>query len=275
MTAAFEQPAVVSSEHAVTLLEPLTELVLRAGAAIMAIQRDAKVTQKPDGSPVTPADLAADQVIAEGLAQIAPHVPVLSEECCSNGRPTSGSFFVVDPLDGTKEYIAGRDEFTVNLALVCDGLPVLGIVGAPALGLAWRGAVGHGAERLTVAADGISFTASQIRTRPLPQPGEPWIATVSRSHLDAATVAFIDARPGAVHATLGSSLKFCRIAEGEADIYPRLASICEWDIAAGAALVIAAGGKVTDRTGAPLRFDEPRPNFIVPEFIAWGDRNGR
>lgn len=274
MTAAFEQPAIVSSEHAATLLEPLTELVLRAGAAIMAIPRDAKVTQKPDGSPVTPADLAADRVIAEGLAKIAPHVPVLSEECCSNGRPTSGSFFVVDPLDGTKEYIAGRDEFTVNLALVSDGLPVLGIVGAPAQGIAWRGAIGHGAERLTVAADGTSFTTSAIRTRPLPEPGEPWIATVSRSHLDAATVAFIDARPGAVHATLGSSLKFCWIAEGKADIYPRLASICEWDIAAGAALVIAAGGKVTDRTGAPLRFDEPRPNFIVPEFIAWGDRNG-
>lgn len=274
MTAAFEQPAVVSSEHAAALLEPLTELVLRAGAAIMAIPRDAKVTQKPDGSPVTPADLAADRVITEGLAKIAPHVPVLSEECCSKGRPTSGSFFVVDPLDGTKEYIAGRDEFTVNLALVCDGLPVLGIVGAPAQGIAWRGAVGHGAERLTVAVDGISFSASQIRTRPLPQPGEPWIATVSRSHLDAATVAFIDARPGAVHTTLGSSLKFCWIAEGKADIYPRLASICEWDIAAGAALVIAAGGKVTDRTGAPLRFDQPRPNFIVPEFIAWGDRNG-
>jgi 3'(2'), 5'-bisphosphate nucleotidase len=274
MTAAFDQPAIVSSEHAATLLEPLTELVLRAGAAIMAIPRDAKVTQKPDGSPVTPADLAADRVIAEGLAKIAPHVPVLSEECCSKGRPTSGSFFVVDPLDGTKEYIAGRNEFTVNLALVSDGLPVLGIVGAPAQGIAWRGAVGHGAERLTVAADGTSFTASQIRTRPLPQPGEPWIATVSRSHLDVATVAFIDARPGAVHATLGSSLKFCWIAEGKADIYPRLASICEWDIAAGAALVIAAGGKVTDRTGAPLRFDEPRPNFIVPEFIAWGDRNG-
>lgn len=275
MTAAFEQPAVVSAEHAAALLEPLTKLVLRAGAAIMAIPRDAKVTQKPDGSPVTPADLAADQVIAEGLAQIAPHVPVLSEECCGNGRPTSGSFFVVDPLDGTKEYIAGRNEFTVNLALVCDGVPVLGIIGAPARGLAWRGVVGHGAEQLTVAADGVSFAATAIRTRPLPQRGEPWTATVSRSHLDPATVAFIDARPGAVHATLGSSLKFCWIAEGKADIYPRLAPICEWDIAAGAALVVAAGGKVTDAAGAPLRFDAPRPNFIVPEFIAWGDPDGR
>ena len=274
MTAAFEHPA-VSSEHAFALLAPLTELALRAGAAIMAIPRDAKVTQKQDGSPVTPADLAADRVIAEGLAAIAPGVPVLSEECCDRGRPTTGSFFVVDPLDGTKEYVAGRDEFTVNLALVSDGAPVLGIVGAPALRLAWRGVAGHGAERLTVAANGLSFTTAAIRTRPLPQPGEPWVATVSRSHLDAATLAFIGARPGAVHATLGSSLKFCRIAEGEADIYPRLAPICEWDIAAGAALVIAAGGKVTDTRGAPLRFDAPRPNFIVPEFIAWGDRDGR
>ncbi|QDL96524.1 3'(2'),5'-bisphosphate nucleotidase CysQ [Rhodopseudomonas palustris] len=275
MTAAFEQPAVVSSEHAAALLAPLTEVVLRAGAAIVAISRDTPVLHKGDGSPVTAADLAADRVIAEGLAAVAPDLPVLSEESCSGGRPSSGSFFVVDPLDGTKEYIAGRDEFTVNLALVSDGVPVLGIVGAPALGLAWRGVAGHGAERLTLAADGRSFAAEPIRTRPLPKPGEPWVATVSRSHLDAATVAFIDARPGAVHATLGSSLKFCRIAEGEADIYPRLASICEWDIAAGAALVIAAGGKVTDTSGAPLRFDEPRPNFIVPEFIAWGDRNGR
>ncbi|NEW93591.1 3'(2'),5'-bisphosphate nucleotidase CysQ [Rhodopseudomonas sp. BR0M22] len=275
MTAAFEHTAAVSSDHAFALLPPLTDLVLRAGAAIMAIPRDTKVSHKQDGSPVTPADLAADRVIAEGLAAIAPRVPVLSEECCGNGRPTTGSFFVVDPLDGTKEYIAGRDEFTVNLALVSDGLPVLGIVGAPALGLAWRGVVGHGAERLTIAADGAGFTASPIRTRQLPKPGLPWVATVSRSHLDAATVAFIGARPGAMHVTLGSSLKFCRIAEGEADIYPRLAPICEWDIAAGAAVVLAAGGKMTDASGAPLRFDAPRPNFIVPEFIAWGDRDGR
>ncbi|MGX7743481.1 3'(2'),5'-bisphosphate nucleotidase CysQ family protein [Rhodopseudomonas parapalustris] len=274
MTAAFDHQAAISSERAFALLAPLTDLVLRAGASIMAIPRDTKVSHKQDGSPVTPADLAADRVIAEGLAAIAPNVPVLSEECCGNGRPTTGSFFVVDPLDGTKEYIAGRDEFTVNLALVSDGLPVLGIVGAPALGLAWRGVVGHGAERLTIAADGAGFTASPIRTRQLPKPGLPWVATVSRSHLDAATVAFIGARPGAMHVTLGSSLKFCRIAEGEADIYPRLAPICEWDIAAGAAVVLAAGGKMTDASGAPLRFDAPRPNFIVPNFIAWGDRDG-
>ncbi|MFZ5737499.1 MAG: 3'(2'),5'-bisphosphate nucleotidase CysQ family protein [Pseudomonadota bacterium] len=275
MTAAFEHPTAASPDRLPALLAPLTDLVLRAGAAIMAIPRDAKVTQKLDGSPVTPADLAADRVIAEGLAAIAPGVPVLSEESCDRGRPTTGSFFVVDPLDGTKEYIAGRDEFTVNLALVSDGVPVLGLVCAPALGLAWRGVVGQNAERLTIAANGIGFTTSAIRTRPLPEPGQPWTATVSRSHLDPRTLAFITGRPGAVHATLGSSLKFCRIAEGEADIYPRLAPICEWDIAAGAALVIAAGGKVTDASGAPLRFDEPRPNFIVPDFIAWGDRNGR
>lgn len=274
MTAVCEKTAILSSEDALAKLAPLTRLVLRAGAAIMTIPHDAKVTQKQDGSPVTFADLAADRLIGEGLAQIAPQVPVLSEECCGKGHPMSNSFFVVDPLDGTKEYIAGRDEFTVNLALVCDGLPVLGIISAPAQGLAWRGMLGHGAERLTITADGATFVASAISTRSLLQPGEPWTATVSRSHLDAATISFINARPGAVHATLGSALKFCWIAEGKADIYPRLTPIYEWDIVAGTALVCAAGGKVTDATGAPLRFDEPRPNFIVPEFIAWGDRNG-
>jgi 3'(2'), 5'-bisphosphate nucleotidase len=271
MSAAFGQQTAVSPEQAAALLAPLTELVLRAGAAILAIPRDAAVEHKEDGSPVTPADLAADRVIADGLARIAPAVPVLSEERCGNGRPVSGSFFLVDPLDGTKEYVAGRDEFTVNVALVSDGRPVLGIVGAPALGLAWRGLVGRGAERLAVGPEGISFAASPIRTRALPPAGQPWRVAVSRSHLDGRTVAFIEARPGAVRTVTGSAVKFCRVAEGEADIYPRLSPTCEWDIAAGAAVVIAAGGKVTDGSGAALRFDAPRPNFIVPEFIAWGD----
>lgn len=271
MDGADESCLVVSQHRAATLIAPLTDLVLRAGAAIVAIGRSRQVAHKSDGSPVTSADLAADRVIAAGLSQLAPEVPVLSEERCSLGRPSSGSFFLVDPLDGTKEFVAGRDEFTVNLALVSNGRPILGIVGAPALGLAWRGLVGHGAERLVVAADGASYRTEQVRTRPHPPSGQPWIAAVSRSHLDERTVAFIDRRPGAVRATIGSALKFCRVAEGQADIYPRLSPTCEWDIAAGAAVVAAAGGKVTDGRGAPLRFDAPRPDFIVPDFIAWGD----
>ncbi|WP_322515995.1 3'(2'),5'-bisphosphate nucleotidase CysQ [Rhodopseudomonas palustris] len=268
---AFGTGPLISHNDAIALMQPLTELVLRAGAAILATDRSDPVEHKPDGSPVTTADLAADRIIAEGLKQIAPDVPALSEERCGLGRPSSGSFFLVDPLDGTKEYVAGRDEFTVNLALVTDGKPLLGIVGAPALGLVWRGLVGHGAERLAIAADGSGYAATPIHTRPMPADGAPWIVAISRLHLDERTLAFIADRPGGVHARMGSALKFCRIADGEADIYPRLSPTCEWDIAAGAAVVIAAGGELTDSSGGPLRFDEPRPNFIVPEFIAWGD----
>jgi len=131
------------------LLAPLADLVARAGAAVLAVSRDAMHVQgKADGSPVTDADLAADRVIARGLAAIAPQVPVLSEERAHlTARPSRGSFFIVDPLDGTREFVAGRDEVTVNIALITDGEPRLGVVGAPALGLIWRGLVGDGAER--------------------------------------------------------------------------------------------------------------------------------
>jgi len=264
----------IGREAAAAMMDQLTDLVLRAGAATLAVDRRAMAIEgKADGSPVTEADLAADRIIAEGLARLMPEVPALSEERAAQGRPASGSFFLIDPLDGTKEFVAGRDEFTVNLALVTDGTPLLGIVGAPALGLAWRGLVGFGAERLTINPDGLSYTTAPIHTRPLPPPGRDWIVAISRLHLDARTTAFIASRPGAVRQTMGSAVKFCRVAEGQADIYPRLSPTCEWDIAAGHAIVTAAGGRVTDSKGAALRFDEPGEKFIVPEFIAWGDPN--
>jgi 3'(2'), 5'-bisphosphate nucleotidase len=256
------------------LMAPLTELVAAAGSAILAVDRSRmRVEGKSDGSPVTEADLASDRIIADGLARLAPDIPTLSEErATQDGGRRLETFFLVDPLDGTKEFVAGRDEFTVNLALVSNGTPLLGIVGAPALGLIWRGLVGQGtgnrAERLATAG-GIG-AAAPIRTRPFPKAGQPWIAAVSRSHGDAATEAFIDARPGAVRKTLGSAVKFARVAEGAADIYPRLAPTSEWDIAAGHALVTAAGGKVTDPAGGALRFGAGK-DFIVPAFIAWGD----
>ncbi len=261
---------VIEGEAAAALLEPLTDLVIRAGAAILAVNRTAmRVEGKLDGSPVTEADLAADRIIAEGLARIAPQVPAVSEERVNLAEPSyNGSFFLIDPLDGTKEFVAGRDEFTVNLALVTNGTPLLGIVGAPALGLVWRGLVGHGAERLQ---SGEKPVAEPIHTRPYPKRGEPWIAAVSRSHGDSRTEAFIAARPGAIRKVLGSAVKFGRVAEGQADIYPRLAPTSEWDIAAGHAVVTAAGGMITDAQGAPLRFGSGRAGFIVPEFIAWGD----
>ena len=276
MNEARKSRPVIDLDTAATLMAPLTDLVVRAGAAILAVNRgEMKIDGKADGSPVTEADLAADRIIAEGLARLVPDVPALSEERVALARPLyDTSFFLVDPLDGTKEFVAGRNEFTVNLALVTNGRPLLGIIGAPALGLIWRGLVGRGAERLTTREPSI---AEPIHTRTLPKRGEPWIVAVSRSHGDSRTEAFIAKRPGAVRQALGSAVKFGRVAEGGADIYPRLAPTSEWDVAAGHAVVTAAGGRIADAQGAELQFGRGRQGlqgqqaFIVPEFIAWGD----
>ena len=276
MNEARSSAPLIDRDAAAALIEPLTDLVVRAGAAILAVNRAAmRIDGKVDGSPVTEADLAADRIIGEGLARLIPAVPAISEERVHLAKPPyDGSFFLIDPLDGTKEFVAGRGEFTVNLALVTNGVPLLGIIGAPALGLIWRGLVGRGAERLAIgdgAIVGTDLGAGPIHPRLIPRPGAPWIAAVSRSHGDARTEAFIDGRPGAVRQRLGSAVKFGRVAEGAADIYPRLAPTCEWDIAAGHAIVTAAGGKVTDAQGADVPFGRGRDDFIVPEFIAWGD----
>lgn len=263
--------ATIDIDTAQAMMEPLTALIVQAGRAILAINRRAlDVCEKPDGSPVTEADLAADRTIAAGLARIAPGIPTLSEERAGPAKAFDGSFFLIDPLDGTKEFIAGRGEFTVNLALVSQATPLLGIVCAPALGLVWRGLVGRGAERLPFSDDGIG-AATPIRTKKAPKSGQSWIAAVSRSHADARTEAFIQTRPGAVRLPLGSAVKFGRLAEGTVDIYPRLAPTSEWDVAAGHAVVTAAGGTVTTDSGTPLRFGEGREDFIIPAFIAWGD----
>src|SRR4051794_8856725 len=185
---------VIDGDCAVALLAPLTELVMRAGEAIRAVNRATMTSgDKADGSPVTEADLAADRVIAEGLARLFPDVQTLSEERSLLAKlPASSSFFLIDPLDGTKEFIAGRDEFTVNLALVTQGVPLLGIVGAPALGKIWRGLVGYGAVRIEVRSGQIG-AAQPIHTRTAPR--KPLIAAVSRSHADSRTDAFIAGLP--------------------------------------------------------------------------------
>lgn len=260
-------------EAAALLMEPLTDIVVQAGAAILAVSRSSmQVTGKSDGSPVTEADMAAHRVISEGLKKLAPAIPALSEERTDlAARPYKNSFFLVDPLDGTKEFMADRDEYTVNVALITHGKPLLGIIAAPALGLVWRGLVGSGAERLLVTKDGKTRSGHPIHTRRHPGPGGAWIVAVSRSHGDKRTEAFIADRPGAIRQALGSAVKFGRIAEGGADIYPRLSPTSEWDVAAGHAVVTAAGGKITDSKGADLCFGEAREDFLVPEFIAWGD----
>jgi 3'(2'), 5'-bisphosphate nucleotidase len=257
-------------DQAADMLDDLTKIVARACTVIRDISPAAAGAQlKPDQSPVTAADTASEAAILDGLARLMPEVPVLSEEMASAKAPPAldGSFFVVDPLDGTREYIAGRDEFTVNLAIVTRGTPILGIVAAPNRGQLWRGIVGAQAERLRLLADGADEPQA-IRTRRWPSVG---VAVVSRSHLDPDTKNFL-ARLGKVEQLpSGSAIKFCQVADATADVYPRLATTCEWDVAAGHALVAAAGGIVTKPDGSRLTFGHADKNFRVPAFIAWGD----
>jgi 3'(2'), 5'-bisphosphate nucleotidase len=257
------------------LLEELTSIVSRAAAAILTARAGAlELRHKADQSPVTAADHAAEATILTGLAQVLPGVPVVSEEETSASAPArlADTFLLVDPLDGTRELVAGRDEFTVNLAIVSGGRPQLGIVAAPAHGLVWRGMEGGGAERLSLAPGDPSGCARErrpIATRSWP--GGNLVAAVSRSHLDSRTEALLARLPVGERIVCGSALKFCQLAEGRADIYPRLATTCEWDVAAGHALVVAAGGGVLAPDGSPLRYGQQAEHFRIPAFVAWGD----
>jgi 3'(2'), 5'-bisphosphate nucleotidase len=253
------------------LVDALTDLVARAAAAILAIAPAALDTRfKADKSPVTAADEAADAVIAQGLARLLPGVPVVSEESRDRPAALGETFVLVDPLDGTKEFVAGVGEYTVNVAIVTAGEPIAGFVAAPALGFVWRGVVGRGAERL-----GLDRTVAPAAIHCRPAPASGLVAAASRSHFTAATAAFLDRVGVTSRVSCGSSLKFCRLAEGAIDVYPRLSEISEWDIAAGHALVTAAGGVVTTPAGAPLRYGDAAHGFAVPGFIAWGDPSRR
>jgi len=254
------------------LLASLTEIAAAAARSIGEFGASAAVRRKPDGSPVTAADEAAEAVICESLARVAPGVPIISEEAASRGlsRQPSGTelsrgYFLVDPLDGTREFVAGSDEYTVNIAFMVTGQPVVGVIAAPASGIMWRGIVGHGADRLGFLGS-PNAAPKTIRTRPRP-PNEP-VIMVSRSHLEARTRAFVEAVVGAKRIPCGSSLKFCRLAEGDADLYPRLAPTHDWDIAAGHAVLKAAGGDVHASDGSPLVYGTP--DLLIPEFIATG-----
>ena len=249
-------------------MEELTELTAHAAATILDLAGHADVRTKADGSPVTEADEAAETIICAGLGRVAPGVPIISEEQAARERPAGierGSYFLVDPLDGTREFIAGRDEYTINIALMTDGAPMLGIICAPALGLTWRGVVDHGAERMARTA-GDSARPAAIHVRP--RPARDIAIVVSRSHLDARTRVYIEDFPQAKLVQSGSSIKFCRVAEGSADIYPRLAPTRDWDIAAGHAILKAAGGSVIAPDGSALRYGTP--DLLIPAFIASG-----
>ncbi|MEM7041644.1 MAG: 3'(2'),5'-bisphosphate nucleotidase CysQ [Pseudomonadota bacterium] len=246
-----------------TLLPEIVALADKAGAVIMEHYRgEVEVKTKADASPVTAADEAGEAVILEGLATLAPDIPVIAEEKVAAGDIPDvgdGRFWLVDPLDGTKEFISKNGEFTVNIALIDGNGPLMGVVLAPAREKAWWGLRGAGA--WTRAADG---TATNIQVRPAPAGG--LTAVASRSHSDEATEKFLDEVGASERISAGSSLKFCLIAEGRADIYPRFGPTMEWDVAAGHAVLLAAGGHVTTLDGAP--FGYRKPDFRNTGFIA-------
>jgi 3'(2'), 5'-bisphosphate nucleotidase len=245
------------------LLDELAAAAREAGEAILEIvRRGFDVESKRDSSPVTEADRAAELVILAALAKAAPGVPVIAEEEVAAGRiPRHGdSFFLVDPLDGTKEFVRGGDDYTVNIALVEQRTPRLGVVFAPATGRLHSGLVGDGAWL------DEGGGARAIRTRP---PREEVRAVASKSHFTQNTADYLAAAVGACeHVSVGSSLKFCIVAEGEADIYPRLSPTSEWDTAAGHAVLLAAGGRVDDPSGGPLFYG--KPTFLNRAFVATG-----
>jgi 3'(2'), 5'-bisphosphate nucleotidase len=245
------------------------QIAVRAGGAIMqARETRHRPDYKSDGSPVTEADLEADRIIRDSLARHWPGLSVITEETCTAASTVdAGCYVLVDPLDGTREFINGSDEFTVNIALIAGDVPVAGAVYAPALRRLYVGGVT--AHRLDIAGEDREPSLGGLRPIAVRQvPREGWRAVVSRSHLDPDTRRWIDRHGITELHSAGSSLKFCSIAEGEADVYPRLGPTMEWDTAAGHAVLLAAGGRVTDLDDRPLRYG--KPEFRNGSFIAWG-----
>lgn len=254
------------------ILHKVTEIAQEAGRAIMQVYaKPIDVTHKDDKSPVTDADHAAEAIILRGLRNLPVSFPVIAEEEMAAGREPEtkhGVFWLVDPLDGTKEFIKKNGEFTVNIALIVDRRPLLGVVGAPAFDRLWRGLQSPS----EAYAEEISKGATRrIATRDVPARGYTIFA--SRSHASWKNhdlEDFLEPFRIAERKEAGSSLKFCLIAAGEADLYPRFGPTMEWDTAAGQAVLEAAGGSVTTTDGKPFLY--AKPSFRNPHFVAWGER---
>ena len=243
------------------LVDDIAEAAREAGAAILeVVRRGFDVEAKNDSSPVTEADRAAELVILAALARVAPGVPVIAEEEVAAGRIPAHDdiYFLVDPLDGTKEFVRGGDDYTVNIGLIERGTPRLGVVFAPATGRLHGGCVGEGAW----VDEGAGRQAIRTRER-----GDVTTAVASKSHLNQATIDYLEAAVGKCdYVSVGSSLKFCIVAEGKADIYPRAAPTSEWDTAAGHAVLLAAGGLVDGTDGDALRYGKRA--FLNRAFVA-------
>jgi 3'(2'), 5'-bisphosphate nucleotidase len=243
------------------LTDDLAVAAREAGEAILEIvRRGFEIESKRDASPVTEADRAAELVILAALARAAPGVPVIAEEEVAAGRIPAheDTYFLVDPLDGTKEFVRGGDDYTVNIGLIDHGTPKLGVVFAPATGRLHSGCVGEGAW----VDEGAGRVPIRTRAR-----GELTTAVASKSHLNQATIDYLEAAVGNCgYVSIGSSLKFCILAEGKADIYPRAAPTSEWDTAAGHAVLLAAGGLVDGPDGEPLGYGKKA--FLNRAFVA-------
>ncbi len=255
----------IAPMHYSDLLPEILAIADAAGVRVMGVYNtDFEVAYKADDSPVTAADLAAHNVILAALQKLTPDIPVLSEEAASapwHERKHWQKFWLVDPVDGTKEFTRRTGEFTVNIALIEHGEPVLGVVTAPALKEAFWGAKGEGAFKRdsTGTINEIQIAEQPIKAR----------IVASKSHLNDETKAFIENAGDHELVQVGSSLKFCRIAEGVADVYPRLGPTSEWDTAAAHAILSAAGGSVTMLDGTPLRYG--KENVLNPHFVAAGN----
>jgi 3'(2'), 5'-bisphosphate nucleotidase len=263
---------VTDSPHARSvLLEAMVAAAVEAGRAAHEIYiAGFEVQRKADRSPVTQADLAAEAIILERLRHAAPDVPIVAEEEVAAGRkPAIGSeFFLVDPLDGTKEFIQRIGDFTVNIALIRNGVPVMGVVYAPVTSGLFIGNVEDGwAQRSHQPTDSKNVaTGAPLRVRAAPAGG--LTVVVSRSHATPETETYLAQYPVSERISVGSSLKFCLVAAGEADLYPRLGPTMEWDTAAGHAVLVAAGGTVLAPGGAPLEYG--KPGLRNSHFIAGG-----
>lgn len=267
---------VASDASIADLAWQLVTPVLAAGAIEMHhYATDCAVDVKADNSPVTKADRDAEIVLLEALARIAPAIPVVAEEAVADGNlPSVGrTFFLVDPLDGTREFINRRDEFTVNVALIENCVPVVGLVYAPALSCLYvtLGRQRAGVARLAPGSRPSSLAACGFQPIATRRPDSAaLVAVASRSHLTPETEAFLSGYAVAERRDSGSSLKFCRIAEGQADLYPRLAPTMEWDTAAGHAVLSAAGGSVTTPQGGAFHYGKAEAGFRNGHFVAWG-----
>ena len=248
------------------LREACIELSLAAGAAILEVYaEDFPVEMKADDSPLTQADLASHRIIVAGLHALAPDIPVLSEEGADipwSVRRTWNRHWLVDPLDGTREFVKKNGEFTVNIALIENGRPVLGVVYAPVFDYLLHAEAGAGAF-LRLPGGDVGAFSRRPATAPLR-------VAASRSHLDPRTAAALGRMGETERHGLGSSLKFCRIAEGRMDVYPRFGPTSEWDTAAGQCVLEAAGGAVLRLDGTPLVYNR-KENILNPDFIALGD----